>query len=89
MTAFLKNQRRHVAFGAEFHLAHLRNFRRVFAGKYLIGNLIPGPDKSGIDHVALDNRGSNTAFNSSTTKETSPPRRKTALIMRVSATVQA
>ena len=34
-------------------------------------------------------RGSNTAFISSTTNDTSPPRRNTALIMRVSATVQA
>src|SRR6185295_19124766 len=34
-------------------------------------------------------RGSNTAFNSSTTKETSPPRRNTAEIMRVRPTVQA
>ena len=34
-------------------------------------------------------RGSKTAFNSSTTKDTSPPRRKTADIIRVSATVQA
>ena len=34
-------------------------------------------------------RGSNTAFISSTTKETSPPRRKTAEIIRVRATVQA
>jgi len=33
--------------------------------------------------------GSNTALSSSTTKETSPPRRKMALIMRVSATVHA
>ncbi len=34
-------------------------------------------------------RGSNTAFSSSTTKEMSPPRRNTAEIIRVSATVQA
>ncbi len=34
-------------------------------------------------------RGSNTAFNSSTTNDTSPPRRNTAEIIRVSATVQA
>ena len=34
-------------------------------------------------------RGSNTALSSSTMKETSPPRRNTAEIMRVSATVHA
>ena len=34
-------------------------------------------------------RGSNTAFSSSTTNETSPPRLKTAEIIRVNATVQA
>ena len=34
-------------------------------------------------------RGSNTAFSSSTTKEMSPPRRNTAEIIRVRATVQA
>ncbi len=34
-------------------------------------------------------RGSNTAFSSSTTKDTSPPRRNTAEIIRVSATVHA
>ena len=34
-------------------------------------------------------RGSKTAFNSSTTKDTSPPRRNTAEIIRVNATVQA
>ncbi|OIQ66619.1 hypothetical protein GALL_518080 [mine drainage metagenome] len=34
-------------------------------------------------------RGSNTAFSSSTTKEISPPRRNTAEIIRVRATVQA
>ena len=34
-------------------------------------------------------RGSKTAFSSSTTKLTSPPRRNTAEIIRVSATVQA
>ena len=34
-------------------------------------------------------RGSNTALSSSTTNETSPPRRNTGVIMRVSATVQA
>ena len=34
-------------------------------------------------------RGSKTAFSSSTTKDMSPPRRNTAEIIRVSATVQA
>ena len=34
-------------------------------------------------------RGSKTAFSSSTTKLTSPPRRNTAEIIRVRATVQA
>ena len=33
--------------------------------------------------------GANTAFSSSATKETSPPRRKTAETIRVRATVQA
>ena len=45
--------------------------------------------RADITAIARPPRGSNTCFSSSATKATLPPRRKTALIMRVRATTQA